>query len=370
MSNMHGQALPGTHNGQQQQQQQEGDRLSSKLGNHTSLTQEDISTWDEPTIVNPVKSEAPLDMHILKFRTRDMRKLPISKREEESFQCPFCNKVCVKQAELDNHLKIYHDVEQEDPAEISDIQQPSAKVLVEVRDEGIFTEYGDATIKPQAHEETIKPVRLPVTAASLKEHNSPTSENLAQSMDDLSISQAHESCLSEVSFADTTYSVDDVDSQTLSEVANPESPRIREPVRILLCLFMKLFFDFSQRFNNGIRQHAPASMGNAHHGSATQSAESLVSGSVPSSQVSGVKRLRDNEENEDEGDRKNNKSRKRLGQSSPEDRALACPFNKFDSRTFGVDGDPAYHVCSTFSDIKTAYFKYVLLDTKLRYLLI
>ncbi|KAK5942798.1 hypothetical protein PMZ80_005364 [Knufia obscura] len=309
------------------------------------------SFWDEQTIVSEVFSEQ-----------KKMSKVPLPKHEKkELLQCEACGKGFINQAELSNHMEVMHHAGPDEERGMAGSQQFASDLSYGVEPEEPRNDHGEATIKPRRHvadDQTIKAVPMPVTVASLNALNSSPDTELEHCMDELSISQACETSPSEVSFADTTYTVDDVDSQTISDVAEQGSPVIRESIRILLCLFMKLFLDFSQECDAGVRQHTPYHGGNSRHGSAAQSSDSLVSGSVPSSQVSGVKRLREGDDNDDGNERKNNKARKRSGQGSPENcRPLACPFNKFDSKTFGVDGDPVYHVCSTYSDVKTAYLK-------------
>ena len=320
------------------------------------------SYWDEATIVSPIRQLAsPASSRVTPKKTTSSSIMALKGQKPECLVCGLCGKGAINQAELNNHLEIMHRV---DPEKVWDdvVGQKPAQTAQTAGEEPLL-DHSEVTIKPQEHvddDRTIKAVPMPLTPASLQAHDSSSSEALAQSMDGLSMSQRRESSPSEMSFADTTYTVDDVDSQTVSVVAERDSPGIREPVRILIYLFLKLFLDFSRRYSANVQEHAPIASGNARRGSAAQITESLATSSVSSSQASGVKRQRDHDDNEDEQERKNNKSRRKSEQASPDHVIpLACPFNKFDSKTFGVDGSNTYHVCSTFSDVKTAYFKYV-----------
>lgn len=356
---MHHQAPRSTYDGLPQEKQ---DRYVKDFDEIFSSRKNSISYWDEPTIVSTVQNEALQGLCEVLPKQKTMSNVSAMRPEKkESLRCDFCGKGFINQSELNNHLEVMHDLDEQH--ECSATQESAGQNSSGHSPEEPHADRGEVTIKPRAHildNQTIKAVPIPVTAALLNALDSSASEELTESMDGLSISQARESSPSEMSFADTTYTVDDVDSQTISDVAERNSPGIHEPVRILICLFMKLFLDFSQRFNAGVREHMPFTGGSSHQGLAERSAESLVSSSIASSQVSGVKRQRDRDDNEDDQERKNNKFRRRSEQASPDNvLPLACPFNKFNNQIFGVDGGHAYHVCSTFSDVKTAYFKYV-----------
>jgi len=356
---MHHQAPRSAYNGLSQEKQ---DHYAKDFDKIVSSRKINISHWDEPTIVSTAQDEALQGLCEVVPKQKTMSYVSaIRPEKKESLRCEFCGKGFINQSELNNHLEVMHDLDEH-------LQCPTTQESAGQNSSGHtpnepHADCGEITIKPQVHnpdDQTIKAVPIPVTAASLNALDTSTTEELTESMDGLSISQTRESSPSEMSLADTTYTVDDVDSQTISDVAKPDSPGIHEPVRILICLFMKLFLDFSQRFNAGVREHMPFTGGSSHQGLAEREAESLVSSSIASSQVSGVKRQRDRDDNEDEPERKNNKLRRRSEQASPDNvLPLACPFNKFNNQIFGVDGSHAYHVCSTFSDVKTAYFKYV-----------
>lgn len=340
------------------------DRHVKNIDETTSSRKEHRSHWDEPTIVSTVQNEALKSLSGVLPKQKAMSKISsIRPQRNESLRCPSCCKGFINQSELNNHLEVMHPADLDERCVCSAVRESTSQDTSGHRTDELHTDQGEITIKPRHHlpdNPTIKAVPAPVTAASLSALDSLASEELAQSMDGLSISQARKSSPSEMSFADTTYTVDDVDSQTVSDVAERNSPGICEPVRILIHLFMKLCLHFSQESNAGVREHVPFPGGHNHQGVAERSVDSLVSSSVASSQVSGFKRQRDQADNEDKQERKNNKSRRRSGQaSSGELLALACPFNKFDNHIFGVDGADTYHVCSTFSDVKTAYFKCV-----------
>lgn len=278
-------------------------------------------------------------------------------KQAEIFACTVagCLRGFVNQTELTNHMDVKHSNDEEaksapvtvlDPSDTPFSVNQNSNKASDLFDEG----YGTKTIRP-----------TPITEESLRALEESTSSEITRSLKDLSISDAHRSSASVASF-DTTYSVmDGLEDAPISDVAEQDSPRIQLPVQILLCLWMKLIVDITRRFTSGTRQHAVYPEPSGQYGSASQSKESLGTSSVTSSQTSGsrsFKRRRSDDDGEEDNDRKNPKMRIKSGQVTPENKPLACPFNKYDNYTFGGDArNTAYHVCSTWNDVKTAYFK-------------
>ena len=325
------------------------DQQQSKLSTSKSA----IAFWDEATIVELSKQSS---QHAGKPKFRKH----IKPERTESFPCPVsgCTRMFISQAELDNHMDVQHSGNEE-----LDTSNQAVQAYLDSVDPAAY-EQADLTVQPPELTEgdfTVKP--MPVTAASLRALNDSTSTDLSRSMDDLSISEAHKSSASVMSL-ETTYSViDDAEDAPLSEYEDSVSltPRIQLPVRMLLCLWMKLWFDLSKRFTtSGTRQQAPYPGTTSHPSSASVSKESPGTSSHASSQLSSTRSIkrRRSDDGDDDADGRTNKTRNRREQSSPENKPLACPFNKYDHYMFGGDSaNDKYHVCSTWNDVKTAYFK-------------
>lgn len=323
--------------------------------NSLAVKTPEVLFYDENKMVGSRGVGSQPDSECQRQKTKTNKKS--KPKQVEMFTCTVagCLRGFVNQAELSIHIDVMHSngenlesvpVADFDPESIPFYTTQTKDIAGDLFDEG----YGTKTIRP-----------TPITEASLRALDESTSSDITRSMEDLSISDAHRSSVSVVSF-DTTYSVmDGLEDAPISEVAEQDSPRIQLPVRILLCLWIKLLTDISRRFSSGTRQHAVYPEPSGQYAPASQSKENLGTSSVASSQTSGTrsfKRRRSSDDGEDDNDRKNPKMRMKSGQATPENRPLACPFNKYDNYTFGGDArNTAYHVCSTWNDVKTAYFK-------------
>jgi hypothetical protein len=150
----------------------------------------------------------------------------------------------------------------------------------------------------------------------------------------------------------------------LSEVAEPDSPPIQLPVRILLILWAKFLHSFVARHRATYRQNTSYQAAHDQHISDSKQNENLATSSQTPSIVSiaSSARISKRKENfDDDGEnngRRPSKIRPPRNQVVLENRPWACPFNKYDSYIFGGDAsNSAYHTCSTWHDVKTAYLK-------------
>lgn len=325
--------------------------------------------WDEPTVVAPGR---PLNMN--KYKGNDSpdkvpsTNSPQPKNRTEIYACgyPGCQRKFVNQAELRNHIDVKHNTDQDDIGSSAFEQQSETIEQLDFSPEDAVSssyptsQHGDKTIKPVPNP---NPNRIPITAAALQALNSSDEPDLTHSMRELSIagSDGRVSSASLMSY-DTTYSVaEGPEDVAWSEVAEPDSPTIQLPVRILLKLWTKFIHDFSARYKAPVRQSANYQAPHDQQASDSRPNESTAKPTQPPSIASSARASKRKENFDDDGQengRRPSKIRLPRNQVSLEDRPFACPFNKFDSYTFGGDAsNPAYHTCSTWHDVKTAYLK-------------
>lgn len=318
--------------------------------------------WDEPTLVAPDPRRMQLKNRSAVKKKRSSSPLSKAKGKAERFHCVYgCSKKFVNQAELRNHVEILHQTDQnafQDP----NLPYPSETDIQQVGDIENSTIRGEVIqhqLSKIDEQQTVKPVR--VTAAALEALNLNDELPSLRATDEESTngSDIEPPSVSEMSI-DTTYSaLEHADESAESDVADPEDQRIKVPVRILLILWSSLLRDFSGRKKAAHRQHGqyngPYSQSGSPSGSSpfVSSSSSIASGSRRGKRKKG----QDEEEEDSESRRRAPSSRASHGRTSPDNVPLACPFNKFDSHIFGADGKPAYHICTTWHDVKTAYLK-------------
>lgn len=325
--------------------------------------------WDEPTVV---VREGPQTMKKhdgtdLSPKSTTGNSLP-PKNRTEIYACtsPGCQRKFVNQAELRNHVDVLHFTDQDDPeSSASDQQSEDIEQKVSLDDDTSSLYPISQRSASQDGEKTIKPI--PITAAALQALNSNDESDLTYSMHELSISgsDGHASSVSLMS-VDTTYSVmEEYEDVALSEVAEANTPSIQLPVHILLVLWGKFFYSFFARNRSTFRQNAPYRAAQdqrnpdlrPNENSATPSQTPSIVSIASSARVSKRKENFDDDEEENNG-RRPSKIRPPRAPTTIDNPALACPFNKYDSFIFGGDANnPAYHVCSTWHDVKTAYLK-------------
>lgn len=324
--------------------------------------------WDEPTVV------AREELHRAKMQNEEELSMikshdtsPPAKNRIEKFTClyPGCSRKFINQAELRNHVEIFHQTDEE-AFENPDL--PYSSGAVEEQDIGIA---GTVDSRHDTHQQfaefdadkTVKPVRI--TAAALEALNLNADLKPARPIDQGSVmgSDIHHSSVSSMS-VDTTYSVlDTVEDDAFSDVARPNDASVLLPVRILLTLWAKLLGEFLARHKAAYTQHGPYQGTHDQRRSASQSRENVAESPYASSSASitsssRASKKRDRPDDDEEGNRRKPPKRQSQGQLSPEHKPLACPFNKFDSFIFGGDANNKdYYICSTWHDVKTAYLK-------------
>lgn len=331
---------------------EKSDRYPNSVNRSHFVKPFELAGWDGETIV--VAQTAKSDKFAAKVdkmsRSRDG---PMTKQaKEETLPCSTagCTRKFVNATELANHIEVVHSEREEVLPSLANTQEADTEDDLEAAGEATITQ-----LLGHDGEETIIPIPWPMTEANLSALNSSISPDREGFLDALTPS--------EMSF-ETTYSVEDYDDLPLSDVAEQESPFIMLAVFMLLNLWKTCVSDYVKRSSSGVRQHAPYADDTSTHSSLLAYRESLSAASVQSSQVSGVKRKQPNDRDDDD-DQRNNDRRNKQSKSDPDAlRPLACPFNKFNNIAFGVNAiNSSYHVCSTWSDVKTAYFKQHLIRT-------
>lgn len=343
----------------------EGQRLMSQ-SRVASVPTSTPTFWDEPTVV---ARERPQSMKKYPEREKSAKSplgiSPQQKNRTEIYACtyPGCQRKFINQAELSNHVDVLHLTDQDEYENSAFDQHPAAIEEHHISPNIENSSSYPASQRSSSHhgENTIKPI--PITEAALQALNSDDESGLTRSMYGLSItgSDGHASSISLIS-VDTTYSVmEEAEDVALSEVAEPDSPRIQLPVRILLIQWAKCLNDFFAHNKAAYKQGAPYQDTNGQHMSGSILNESPATPSQTSSVASSARASKRKENFDDDGEnngRKPSKIRLPRSQVTPENRPLACPFNKHDSFIFGGDAsNPSYHTCSTWNDVKTAYLK-------------
>ena len=328
--------------------------------------------------------------------------------EPEDYTCSICGKKFPNKAQLKNHVIVYHpnsqsgraeaivghfrSVPSEDIGEFEDVDEATVKVLVPIgkAEPSLGFESSSADLhapreRPEIDDDIEDPdeatVRLlvparplPVTEENVKALGPAIDPfSLARGMSELSVddesmgvgSYLHdrETSPSEMSDVGTTYSADDVDDEAYSDVADAESPFIQLAVSMLITLYNMMLTDFARRYDEAVRTMPVNADTPNQHDSASVSQASFHTGASFASSVRSTRPREDDDEEEDEPERPQQR-RKKSKTTSDDNKPLACPFNKSDNMAFGTNSsNTAYHVCSTWNDVKTAYLKQHLLRT-------
>lgn len=337
-----------------------------------SQPQTGSSFWDERTLVTREKPQ------YLKMQDKIERDAPTpprpssrSKKEIEKFNClyPGCERMFINQAELLNHIAVLHQSDLDDFDDPNSPEHPNRTESLGPRDHHHRDDDQDDAHSSAAGygDQTIRPVMITEAALQALSSDREQERELARSMGEMSLSSSHRypSALSSMDSVVTTHSVLDVYEDPVSEVGDPDDPPIKLPVQILLSLWRRFVTNFSARSRSNYRQNAPYP---DSHQQPTRGSRSKGKSVAPPSQSSQSSSLHsgsrkrcwgsDGDEDEDHSEGPN----KKRPQNELEHKPLACPFNKYDSYIFGGDAtNSAYHVCSTWNDVKTAYFKSVCL---------
>jgi len=272
---------------------------------------------------------------------------------DEPFHCqePGCTRRFINQSELNNHMAVMHgdvvDSSPPPPVHLA-LPLPLRPKPVERRIHLDYRQNDDV-------EQSDSPLSGLETFP--REEDDDACSEIARS-----VSAFSRMTMSDVMPASSTHSIytDSIAVRSdvaLSDIAETESQEVQRPVRMLIHLWKGFINQYTKNQTQGMEQHGAYGQSEGQSaGSHTAQTRLHRRSSSNLSTTSSSKRRRDSDEGDENGRPKQIKLGLKPESTSPKDRPLACPFNKFDSIQFG-ERNRDYHVCSTWNSVKTAYLK-------------
>lgn len=330
-------------------------KLSNSLGKKLKPHTIELSSGDEKTLLDPI-NYAVRDARMApnqEYQSKPKKKKSGASKHEldEPYHCPVqgCSKRFIHQAELDNHMTARHGKSEKSPSPRSSGKSFPMAVRSRPRERKLLSDDEGDDSDPKVKE--LSPVDLAVVRRDSTEDDS-------RSEVALSVSAFSRMSMSDFPASSTHSMYTDATDAALSDIAETESQEVQRPVRILIGLWNKFLMHHINEHTHGAgRENENNQRPGGRHNSRRTSSNSLHKRSSSLSSSTTSKRSPPSDD-EDEGRKKPrlHKPAPRVDTISSKDPPVGCPFNKFDNIQFG-EGNPAYHVCSTWNSVKTAYLK-------------
>lgn len=335
------------------------DKLGTSINEKLNLHIMDASLNDEKTLCEPA-NYGVRDARMARTPEEDQPKQQKTnsapnRGNDEPYRCqePGCTRRFINESELSNHMAVMHG-DPDDPSSPPPVQSllplPLRSKPIERRILLYDAEDGDGDV-----EQTARPPASQFI--DLREDDDDIGSEIAHS-----VSAFSQMTMSDVMPASSTHSIytNSVALEAdiaLSDIAESESQEIQRPVEMLIYLWKKFVDQYTRDRMQGAKQHATNGQSERRPASRRPSSTSFHRQPSPSlSTTSSTKRPRESDEEDENNKPKQPKLGPKPDLTPLKDRPLACPFNKFDNIQFG-EINPAYHVCSTWNSVKTAYLK-------------